>query len=60
MQKHFQVFLSNTWNAEKDKDNWNEIAKVRLHQTSLSCVKTFTFFSNKCQCQPTKIPSLNP
>jgi len=30
------------------KYEWNEIAKVGLHQTSLSCIKIITFFLNKC------------
>ena len=35
------------------KMRWNSISRIK--QSTLLCMKTIIFFSNKCQCQPTKL-----
>jgi len=37
---------------------WNAISRIKLRQTSLSCIKSFIFFPKKRLCQPTILPKL--
>jgi len=45
---------------KKVKDEWNEIVRVRFHQTSLSCIKQFSCFLSIINTNPQNYSNLIP
>ena len=56
--KYFFLFLTSTWNVEKE---WKEdgMQFLGLTKTQSHVWKKIIFFSNKCQCQPSKLLKLD-